>query len=135
MNSKQFAWLYLVSNGIAGARHAYYGGYDQVDKSLPEIGYDYGKLEEYKKIYLAQIKAHGVNWNKTQAPETDTHSIFNGTFADSGEEEHLEGVLVLNNGAKQNWIAEALEVKNVFDMMAVVHEAPEKFKQLFGEVA
>jgi hypothetical protein len=134
MNSKQFAWLYLVSNGMAGARHSYYGGYEQVDKSLPPLSWDKG-LEQYKKIYLAQIKAHGVNWTKTKAPETGTHSIFNGTFADSGEEEHLEGVLVLNNGTKQNWIAEALEVKNVFDMMAAVHEAPEKFKQLFGEVA
>jgi hypothetical protein len=41
--------------------------------------------------------------------------------------------LVLNDGTKQTWCAEALEVSNVFEMMATVADAQARFEALFGE--
>lgn len=134
MNSKQFAWLYLIENGVAGHSHSYYGGYDLVDKRLASVlkSSNYGNLEPAAEFYKKEIKTYGVNWNKTASPDTETVSEFNGTFAeDSRYIEKLTGTLVLNNGTKQSWIADALEVTNVFDMMAQVDNANNRFKEIF----
>lgn len=136
MKSKQFAWIYLIEHGLAGHKPSYYGGFDVEDNRLK------GKTKVYslednttelaRKLYLTEIKAYGVNWDKTEAPRSNSVSRFNGTFAEESEEEYLEGVLVLNSGTKQTWVAEALEVKNVFDMMEQASEAEKKFKEIFG---
>lgn len=135
MDSKKFAWIYLIEHGIAGHSPAFYGGYDLADKRLstqiPRYNiYDLNCFELCKKLYLTEIKAYGIDWNKSIAPSSDMISRFNGTFAESTEEEYLTGVLVLNNGTKQHWTAEKLGVSNVFDMMAKVTEYSEKAKEL-----
>lgn len=133
MNSAQFAWLYLIQNGMAGVEPAYYGGYDIVDKRLTPEKKDYGDYGKFNSKYLHEIKTYGVNWAKTNSPRSDMVSQFEGTFCDSSEKEYLFGELVLNNGTKQSWCGESIEVTNVFDMMAEVHNAPDAFKEIFGE--
>lgn len=136
MNSKQFAWLYLVQNGKAGIGRAYYGGYDTIDENWENMFGSYWSIESHNKAYkyyATQMKSIGVDWDKTEAPKSDSISTFNGTFADSTKAEILTGVLVLKDGTEQHWEADAIEITNVFDMMAAVSEATEKFNTLFGE--
>lgn len=143
MDAKQFAWLYLVENGYANCRPSYYGGWDEVDPDDDTPWYARKRavsLSAYGKDFDARqtnalkiVKEVGVDWNKTQAPRSDMVSQFTDTFHDPDEKEFLEGTLVLKNGKKQFWCGEALQVTNVFDMMAAVHEAPDRFKEVFGD--
>jgi hypothetical protein len=135
MDSKQFAWLYLIEHGLAEVKHSYYGGYDHVHNSpYSKLSiWDYKNLEKIVDASKAKIKEVGVNWNKTFAPETERHSIFNGTCNDAGETEKLEGILVLNDDTKQFWMADKLEVSNVFEMMAQITDAKERFDLLFSK--
>ncbi len=134
MDAKQFAWLYLIEHGKAGCSPSFYGGYE-FDRNVRDTynAYDIAAYDKIRLTYLETAKRIGVNWTKTKAPKSETHSVFNGTFADAGESEYLDGMLVLNDGSKQHWIAEALEVTNVFEMMATASAAEAKFKEYFGE--
>lgn len=131
MNSKQFAWQYLIENGSAGVTSSYYGGYDLVDKRMKylDTGWDYRPIKVH---YLKEIKDLGVDWNKTRAPVSELMSQFRGTFNDSSETEYLVGTLILTNGEKQSWIAESIKITNVFGMMAELGKSKERFKEIFG---
>ena len=134
MNSKQFAWSYLIKNGFAGVVHSFYGGYEAIDGEMfakynRKWDWQLKALPEYRKM----VKEIGVDWDKTKAPESDTVSLFTDTFHDPEQVEKLVGVLVLKNGRKINWVADALEVTNVFDMMEAVANAAADFEEIFGE--
>ena len=136
MNSKQFAWLYLVENGVSGLTRSYYGGFES--SKDPEIHtldqYKFDFMDKVKEINFKKIKrAGGVNWDRTQAPDSGWRSEFQGTFADSLRVETLEGTLVLKNGQTMEWEGDNIEVRNVFDMMAEVDAAKERFAEIFGE--
>lgn len=131
MNATQFAWLYLVENGMAGVERSYYGGLDIKDKRMKSKQFECGK--GFRNEYMAEIQEHGVNWGKTISPISNIISQFQGTFRDSSLEEILEGTLVLNNGVTQSWFADAIPVMNVFEMMANVSSGETKFKEIFGE--
>lgn len=137
MNSTQFAWLYLIEHGRGGASHNYYGGYNydpKLTKSIPDFSeWDVKKVEQLQSMLRDKIKQIGVDWKKTVEPSSDLVSEFNGTFADSSHTEILTGTLVLRNGERINWLAKALEVTNVFEMMAQVSESPAKYESVFGE--
>lgn len=130
MESKQFAWLYLVEYGWPNASSSYYGGFQlSNDKGCC----DYSALTREKKNVLANIKQVGVNWERTNAPDTESTDYFQGTFCDSGTKEVLYGIMTLNNGIDVPWYGDAIDVKNVFDMMAEADTYKEKFKEIFGE--
>lgn len=139
LDSKKFAWLYLVKNGVAGRKPEYYGGHRYTPEALkkyPKAKSWYG-IEEQDIVqvgYSKDLKEIGVNWEKTSAPTSESRSQFNGTFADTTYEEYLEGELILLNGEKQIWCAEALEISNVFDMMAETVNAPNEFIEIFGDL-
>jgi hypothetical protein len=139
MNAKQFAWLYLIENGTAGLCKSFYGGYEPADirmrEAFSQLGWDDTYRNPFRKQYLDEIKQHGVNWGETQSPKSDMVSEFQGTFCDATQKEMLVGTLKLYGGIEQTWTAEALEVANVFEMMAQVHMAPMKFYEIFGESA
>jgi hypothetical protein len=135
MDAKQFAWLYLIEHGYAGMREGTYGRNlvcPRVKAKFPNdwMGWDFYK--EAEQFYLEEIRTIGVDWDKTVAPRSDLVSVFNGTFCDAGEKETLVGTLVLKNGDEQMWVADAIEVTNVFEMMAFVDQAKDRFKKLFS---
>lgn len=134
MNSKQFAWLYLIENGAAGVTNSYYGGYNLADERMDSVfkRFDCESYEAVKQIYLKEIKEVGVNWSKTNSPESNLVSQFAGTFSEPDQNEMLTGKIVLNNGVTQTWLADAIEVTNVFEMMAAVSEAPDRYSKIFG---
>lgn len=134
MDAKQFAWVYLLENGIAGFERSYYGGLELIDKRLtPMVKHtflDMDDLDASKDFYLKEIKEYGINWDKTVAPISNMISEFVDSFSDAKETEYLKGTLVLANGAKQYWTAEKLEISNIFDMMASIDEFKEKAVKL-----
>lgn len=132
MDSKQFAWMYLIEHGTAGGKPSYYGGVEIKDKQAKTIKGDYFKVHEnIKKEYLKEIKRVGVDWQKTAAPVNDSLNMFTGTFSEPEKREYIWGELVLNNRTVQTWSVDALEVTNVFDMMAEVDEVKKRFKCIF----
>lgn len=138
MNAKQFAWLYLVEQGMAGRTPSFYGGYEVDSDSRDRCGVKVSDTyfwsdgpDPLRSQFFKEIREHGVDWNKTRAPHSKTHSQFTDTFHDPIYKEYLEGTLVLNNGIKQPWCGQALEVTNVFDMMAAAHSAEERFARIF----
>jgi len=134
MKSKQFALIYLIENGVAGVKPSYYGGYVPVGQPKVDKCDCSGKwITVRRELYLHNIKTIGVNWDKTKAPENGDYSIFVGTECDSESRENLTGTLYLNDGTKQEWTADAIEVTNVFDMMERVSEATAIFNEIFGE--
>ena len=140
MNSTQFAWLYLIENGHANVERSYYGGYTAWDGKVSKygwndrpVGVDRKEIPKTRGRCLDEILKHGVDWNKTKAPESDSVSLFTDTFNDPEKKETLVGYLYLKDGSVQRWEADALKVSNVFEMMAAVSEAPAKFVEFFGE--
>lgn len=133
MNSKQFAWLYLVEHGTAGIEPSYYGGYSIKDARLKNEGLPWGDWKTFNKRYLQEIKIYGVDWDKTKAPISTMVSEFEGTFHDSSEKEYLFGEITLNGGLIQSWCGEAIEVTNVFDMMATISNSKHNFEEIFNE--
>lgn len=142
MDAKKFAWLYLVKNGVVGRTPSYYGGYDydrdlQNDQRFADCfgghGVNHNIYKKIDSVMNSDIQIHGVDWDATKSPQSDYTSQFEGTFCDPGRKEIIKGVLVLKNGSKQKWIADAIEVTNVFDMMARVHEASADFTTYFGD--
>lgn len=134
MNSKQFAWAYLVKNGFANMRHSKWGGFDIIDPELP------GKIKEqtyaltmysWNPISISAIKEIGVDWEKTKAPEIEDHSMFAGTFCDPSQRQLLEGTLVLKDGTNQKWIAETLTT-DVFEVMANINLLQNFYELVFG---
>jgi len=132
MNAKQFAWVYLITNGNANLEPSYYGGFDPV---LPDS--HGGVKEEYcwswNKSYLKAIKEVGVDWERTYAPESSKHSEFTDTFHAPDTKEYLSGNLFLKDGSCQYWCSEQIEVTNVFDMMAKAASGSEDFRAIFGD--
>lgn len=135
MNSKQFAWLYLIKNGDAGVRYSYYGGFILDDERMTHLykPYDHKSLENIKSAYLKEIRDIGVNWTKTGPPSSDIVHLFNGTFNPSEYSEKISGVIVLNNGLRQSWVADNIDVSNVFNMMESLFNSAEDAKTIFGD--
>jgi hypothetical protein len=139
MTAIQFAWYYLVKNGYEGVEHAYYGGYERHDPKM-ELSRRDRHISDYREVItmrdeaLKDIIKYGVDWKLTGPPTSDYASYFNGTFAEEqGRKETLTGRLILKNGKQQYWVADAIEVTNVFELMANAEQAKADFKEVFGE--
>lgn len=137
MNSKQFAWLYVVENGIAGKKPSFYGGYKYDEETrvrFPNVdknSWIYPPDTTVHDTFIKDLKTIGVDWEKTKPPTSSFVSEFNGTFNEASTKEYLEGIIILKDGSKQNWIADKLEVSNAFDMMEQVSEAGLKYEKIF----
>lgn len=134
MDAKQFAWMYMFEYGKANVLPSFYGGLEVVDNTVKGISKTNSWFERYayESVFLAAIKQYGIDWSKTQAPESDSFSQFTDTFNDPEYKEFLTGKVVLNNGATQSWMAEP-PVNNVFEMMAQLDVFKKKFQELDGD--
>lgn len=136
MEAKKFAWIYLIEHGDAGFEQSYYGGLSLKDQRVAHLhksDWKWDSASKIKEFYLNEIKRIGVDWAKTREPQNNEISLFTDTFHDSERKEIIEGELILNNGLKQSWFADKLEIANVFEMMAAVSEFQTKYISLFGE--
>jgi hypothetical protein len=133
MDAKQFAWAYLVKNGCANLQSSYYGGREPVKPKEPGM-LEKNYMKSWDDAYIARIKHVGVDWDQTDAPQSDMVSYFLGTFCDEdGRKEVLTGTLILKNGHKLFYEADALEVSNVFAVMADTTELQNFYAEVFGE--
>jgi hypothetical protein len=139
MDAKQFGWLYMIEHGQAGCKPSYYGGWDVVPEAVeryqPRKGF-YSSIDmaDLREKMLADVRLWGVDWDRTDAVQSDSVSEFTDTFHDPDTREILRGTLVLLNGTRQQWMADAVEVTNVFDMMAQLAGATTRFEAAFWSV-
>ena len=142
MNAKQFAWAYLIKNGAAGVTPSLYGGLesqdlDEYSEELEEWfnknKWSLSKTDRIREAFLKDIKKIGVSWEQTKPPVNEEFSIFVSTFADSYDvEEKIAGYLILNDGRKQYWCADQIEVSNVFEIMADQQILSDYYEEIFG---
>lgn len=137
MDAKQFAWVYLIENGLAAVEPSYYGGHEFVDdvSSVVKNPRNYSSIDTkaIRDLYLQNIKHFGVDWDKTYAPLGTLYRLFEGTFCESSELEYLTGTLVLKNGSEQFWCSEAIDVQNVFEILARIDSSKALYTEIFGE--
>lgn len=136
MDAKRFAWLYLIEQGQGGCKHSYYGGYEMrpavAERFNDRNSSSWDIMSKINAGYIEDIKKVGVNWDKTEAPRSDDIGIFDGTFAENNRsKEIIFGTLVLNDGSEQEWSADAIEIDNVFEMMADVANSQNRFYKIF----
>jgi hypothetical protein len=137
MDAKQFGWLYMIENGHAGCKHNYYGGWDVIPGVLDQYDIKRNKYngfdpQELRTKMIEEVRRVGVNWKKTGDVQSDRVHEFSDTFHDPDTREILTGTLVLLDGTRQEWVANAVEVTNVFEMMAQIHSAAGRFESVFG---
>ena len=131
LTAKQYAWAYLLSRGNAGVKYSYYGGFNITDDRYDSRSWvNEGKLKRIREDYLNMIKMFGIDWDKTHAPHSDSINLFNGTFADDQiVKEVIEGALVLKNGFRQEWIAEQVDIMEVFELLSDSENMVKYFKE------
>jgi hypothetical protein len=129
MNAKQFAWTYLVESGCSDVYPSYYGGYANLDGGhiMPD------KIMEIVVSNKKKILDIGVDWDATKSPISDRVLEFTNTFNAASVTENLVGTLMLKDGTSQEWIADAIDTSDVFELLAAAASAKEKFDKLFGE--
>jgi hypothetical protein len=137
MDAKQFAWMYMIENGVAGHKHGYYGSWDIQPYILeqyqfPKDKYNWVGTEEVARVFREEILKKGVDWHRTADVQSDTTHQFTDAFHDPETREILTGDLVLLDGTVQHWASDPIQVTTVFDMMTQVSDAAAKFQEIFG---
>ena len=91
----KFVWAYMVENGrITTGEWSYYGG------CWETLNLEWDELEKRNDRFKAKVKKIGVDWEKTNAPISDTESAFTDTFHDADQVETLIGVIFLKDGSE-----------------------------------
>jgi hypothetical protein len=96
LDSKKAVWAYMIQKGtLTNGQWSYYGGCFE-----DGFNYNWRKIEEASAKFRDKVKTIGVDWDKTDMPESDKHSAFTDTFHDSETVETLLGVVWLKDGSK-----------------------------------
>lgn len=108
MNAQELSWGYLIREGCVYKDFSYWSGtYDDMPKKTNDC--------------LKDIKANGINWEKSGEPSDGYRSEFTDTFHDPMNVATLEGTLVTNSGKKYKWGCLFKEPRNVFEIIAEYH--------------
>ena len=92
-NTLKFVWAHMIERGhLTTGEWSYYAG----DWEHPEG--DYENIDAANKQFREDVKKIGVDWNKTNLPESSTESAFTDTFNEVDHVEALIGSIVLKNG-------------------------------------
>lgn len=85
-NAEKLLWMYMVQHGHIGAKWNFYGGYYE------------GSVDANNTNLLANIKRHGVDWDKTKSVRDRRELVFTDTFHDPDNVQVMVGTLWLNDG-------------------------------------
>ena len=118
MDSKKFVWGYLIYNRCVGVP-SYWGGTKYPKEDLERFNCDMFELPDK---YISEIESIGIDWEKTKAPHSDRHGVFNGTDNDPDYQECLRGQLVLKNGIIQEWTEMRTSLQDVIVQMPRIIE-------------
>ena len=128
LDTKKFVWAYLLENGheTTGVGSFYGSGWERI----PGRKWNY----DYHPDLLQKVKDTGVDWNKTEEPESRTESLFEGTFIDCSECEALIGTLWLLDGS--SYIVGCKDDDNmgsyINNLMKLMNDQ-NRVKNIFGE--
>lgn len=128
IDTKKFVWAYLLERGHeTTGEWSYYGsGWE----SVPGRKWNY----DYHAELLQKVKNIGVDWKKTEEPESSLQTCFDGTFVDASECEALIGTLVLLDGS--NYIVGCTDEDNmgsyINNLMKLMRDK-NRVADIFGE--
>lgn len=152
MNSRdalKFVWAYMLEQGreTTGEWNYYGGRWDYgaakvqpawIAKQYPGkfVEKEWREADESHKELLELIKQVGIDWDKTQPPESSQQSEFNGTFNESSHIEALLGKLVLKDGSETLIGVKNAEVrfKGYLEFLTNLMEDEERVKRILGEL-
>jgi hypothetical protein len=127
----KIVWAYMIVNGTltTGKWNYHGGGWDRIH------GYDWKKQDHAYKTFTEEVKTVGVNWHRTQEPQSSVNSAFTDTFHDSADVETLLGTVVLNNGKEYKVGVNHADTKFTQYMKMIAEYAANKarVKTLFGD--
>lgn len=116
MDSIKFVWAYMIENGfVTVGEWDYYGG-----SWYAADGYDWRARDANMNKLRADVKKIGIDWDKTETPQSTDEVGFTDTESPGSKAETLIGNLVLKNG-KQYLIG--------------VNDAAERFTSYVRELA
>lgn len=96
LDSKKAVWAYIIKEGkLTNGQWSFYGG-----RFDDDFNYDWQKAEAAAQKFRERVRDVGVDWDKTQMPDSDTHSAFTDTFHDAERIETLLGTVWLKDGSK-----------------------------------
>jgi hypothetical protein len=129
--SNKVVWAYMVDEGkLTNGTWSYYGG----DWESPH-GYDWRKIDKANIDFKEKVKSVGVDWAKTQPPQSSMESAFTDTFHDSDDVETLLGTIVLKDGSEYT-VGVSNADKKFGEYVKIIMEYvkdQERVKNVFGE--
>lgn len=137
MKMKKVSYAFLLKHGVfTTGKWSYYGGsYDPL--LPPDVKGNFTSYKNLQKFYddiKSEIKTVGIDWDKTQIPETESNNVFDGTFAENNRyTECTLGTLVLKNGKMYTIGATTSlpfgeHMKDLFALMKLVEESDTVFE-------
>jgi hypothetical protein len=121
----------MIQEGkLTNGKWSYYGGsWDD------GFNYDWRKAEAAAKKFRDKVKEVGVDWDKTDMPESDTNSAFTDTFHDSEKVETLLGTVWLKDGSKYMVGVKHAEMRFIqyARMVAEFVSDQERIRDILGE--
>lgn len=131
LDSKKAVWAYMIQEGrLTNGNWSYYGGnWDD------GFNYDWRKAEAASEKFRSKVKEMGVDWEKTQMPQSDTNSAFTDSFHDSEKVETLLGTVWLNDGSKYMVGVKHAEMRFIqyARMVAEFVSDQQRIKDILGE--
>lgn len=124
-NAKNFAIWTALNNGITffSSGTSFYGGPRQDNEQKLQKKQFIEKYKISKSTFYTDQHIHkhimliGIDWDRTEAPTSDTASRFQGTFCDAEVIDIVRGKLVLLDGQKIDYYAECKLNMDQFESM------------------
>lgn len=96
--SNKVVWAYMIEEGkLTNGQWSYYGGDWEAHKPN---SWKWEEIDRDNKAFKEKVKTVGVDWEKTQPPQSSLESAFTDTFHDADEVETLLGTIVLKDGSE-----------------------------------
>lgn len=96
--SNKVVWAYMIEEGkLTNGEWSYYGG--DWESHKPN-SWKWEEIDRDNKAFKEKVKTVGVDWEKTQPPQSSLESAFTDTFHDADEVETLLGTIVLKDGSE-----------------------------------
>ena len=128
--SLKIVWAYMLQNGkLTDGRWSYYGG------EWEGITSDWKTTQKKTKEFLEKVKNVGVDWSKTNHPESNMNSVFTDTFHDAETVETLLGTIFLKDGSEFMVGVSNRDVRfgEYIKLVKRMIEDTQRVKDIFGE--
>lgn len=129
----KFVWAYMIERGrvTTGKWNYYAGDFDDAYQNNHDFIARARVMDDVRK----KVKEIGIDWKKTQTPESSMESSFDGTDHDSDHVETLLGDLVLKDGSKYliGMGNSELRFSSYIETLKTLMQDKQRVKDILGE--